>query len=374
MSKKLLYIVNSSGYFMSHRSDIATAARKQGYIIYVASPKDKITKEIESKGFIHQNIYLSRSSRRLFSELKTIMSLYKVIQRVKPDLIHLITIKPVIYGGIITSLLKIKGTVSSVPGLGFSYISEGAKASFFRCFLSFLYRLAFRNRSLKVIFQNNDDLRLLSKNTGLSKDKIVLIKGSGVNLSKFDYKPVPEGKPIVSMASRLQRDKGVIEFFEAAKSLKEKGVEAEFNFIGSLDSDYASVIPEKDILEWRRRKIINFLGQSNDINLLFQQSSIVVLPSYREGFPKVLQEAAACGRAIIASDVPGCRDAVKDGVTGLLVKPKDPNALAEKIEYLLSNDHLLDQMGKEARKLAEKEYSIDEVIKIHLKIYKSFNE
>ena len=347
MSKKLLYIVNSSGYFMSHRSDIATAARKQGYIIYVASPKDKITKEIESKGFIHQNIYLSRSSRRLFSELKTIMSLYKVIQRVKPDLIHLITIKPVIYGGIITSLLKIKGTVSSVPGLGFSYISEGAKASFFRCFLSFLYRLAFRNRSLKVIFQNNDDLRLLSKNTGLSKDKIVLIKGSGVNLSKFDYKPVPEGKPIVSMASRLQRDKGVIEFFEAAKSLKEKGVEAEFNFIGALDSDYASVIPEKDILEWRRRKIINFLGQSNDINLLFQQSSIVVLPSYREGFPKVLQEAAACGRAIIASDVPGCRDAVKDGVTGLLVKPKDPNALAEKIEYLLSNDHLLDQSFNE---------------------------
>ena len=176
------------------------------------------------------------------------------------------------------------------------------------------------------------------------------------------------------MASRLQRDKGVIEFFEAAKGLKEKGGEAEFNFIGGLDSDYASVIPEKDILEWRRRKIINFLGQRNDINSLFQQSSIVVLPSYREGFPKVLQEAAACGRAIIASDVPGCRDAVKDGVTGLLIKPKDSNILAEKIEYLLSNNHLLDQMGREARKLAEKEYSIDEVIKIHLKIYKSFNE
>ena len=374
MSKKLLYIVNSSAYFLSHRSDIATAAKKNGYIIHVASPEDKITKEIESKGFIHQNIYLSRSSKRLFSELKTILSLYKVIQKIKPDLIHLITIKPVIYGGIISSLLKIKGTVSSVPGLGFSYIAEGFKASFFRLFLSFLYRIAFQNRSLKVIFQNNDDLRLLSKNTGLSKDKIVLIKGSGVNLSKFNYKPIPEGKPIVSMASRLQRGMGVIEFFEAAKGLKEKGVEAEFNFIGGLDSDYASVIPEKDILEWRRRKIINFLGQRNDINSLFQQSSIVVLPSYREGFPKVLQEAAACGRAIIASDVPGCRDAVKDGVTGLLIKPKDSNTLAEKIEYLLSNNHLLDQMGREARKLAEKEYSIDEVIKIHLKIYKSFNE
>ena len=374
MSKILLYIVNSSGYFLSHRSDIALAAQKQGYIIHVASPKDKIKKELESMGFIHQDIYLSRSSRRLFSEFKTILSLYNVLRKVKPDLVHLITIKPVIYGGIISSFLKIKGTICSVPGLGFSYISEGLTASLFRYFVSFLYRLAFFNKSIKVIFQNNDDLRILSKATSLSKDKIVLIKGSGVNLSKFNYKPIPKGKPIISMASRLQKDKGVIEFFEAVKRLKEKGVEAEFNFIGVLDSGYASVISEKELLEWKRREIINFLGYRNDINLLFQQSSIVVLPSYREGFPKVLQEAAACGRAVIASDVPGCRDAVKDGLTGLLVKPKDSNSLAEKIEYLLSNVHLLDQMGKEGRKLAEKEYSVDKVIDVHLKIYKGFTE
>lgn len=374
MTKKILYIVNSSEYFLSHRSEIAVEVKKQGFEVHVASPKDQFKKELESLGFFHHQINLSRSGKRVLLEIKTVIDLFKVLINIRPDLTHLITIKPVIYGGVLCFLLGIRGVVCAIPGLGYSYISEGIKASIFRFILSFLFRIAFFNKSLKVIFQNKDDINTISKASNLDQKKVVLIKGSGVNLDKFSYKTLPtKGKAIISMASRLQRDKGVIEFFQAAEILKERRHDVEFNFIGSLDSNYASVITENELIKWKRKNVVNFLGHRDDIESLFQKSSIIVLPSYREGFPKVLQEAAACGRAVITSDVPGCRDAIKEGLTGVLVNPKDPFDLAEKIDYLLSNTVILIEMGLEARKFAEKEFSIERVIKKHLEVYQDIS-
>ena len=233
-----------------------------------------------------------------------------------------------------------------------------------------MYKIAFRKNNIKVIFQNEEDKKIISKASGLNKDKIALIKGSGVDLDKYSFKPIPKGRPIISMASRLQKDKGVTEYYEAAKILKEKGVEADFYFIGSLDSNYANEIEKKELIEWKKSNVVNFLGYRDDINMLFHKSTIIVLPSYREGFPKVLQEAAASGRPVIASDVPGCKDAVKNGLTGFLINPRDPKVLAEKISFLLGNKNLLKRMGVEARKLAEREFSSNKVVKEHLKIYK----
>ena len=368
--KKLLYIVNSSNYFLSHRSDIALSAMEQGFQIYVASPNDDEKRKLEQKGFIHQEISLSRSGKQVFKELKTLLNIFKIIKRIKPDLVHLITIKPVIYGGIVSSLLKVKGAVLAVPGLGYSYIATGIRASIFRLFLAILYKMAFKKNNIKVVFQNEEDKKIISKASGLNKDKIALIKGSGVDLDKYSFKPIPKGRPIISMASRLQKDKGVTEYYEAAKILKEKGVEADFYFIGSLDSNYANEIEKKELMEWKKSNVVNFLGYRDDINILFHKSTIIVLPSYREGFPKVLQEAAASGRPVITSDVPGCRDAVKNGLTGLLINPRDSKVLAEKILFLLGNKSLLKKMGVEARKLAEREFSSNKVVKEHLKIYK----
>jgi len=370
--KKLLFVVNSSNYFLSHRSNIASSAKKQGFQIHVASPKDDGSKKLEQEGFFHHDIFLSRSGRKILGEIKTLINIYTTVKKINPDLLHLITIKPVIYGGIVSLFFNVKGVISAVPGLGYSYITKGIRASIFRFFLASLYRIAFRKNSLKVIFQNEEDREIISKASRLNQDKITLIKGSGVNLNKYSYSPIPKGRPIISMASRLQKDKGVNEYCEAAKILKEQGVQADFYFIGSLDSNYASEIEEKKLLEWKESKVVKFLGYREDINSLFHKSSIVVLPSYREGFPKVLQEAAACGRPVIASDVPGCRDVVRDGVTGFLISPIDPKVLAKKIGYLLSNKVLLKKMGKEARELAEREFSSDEVIKKHLKIYQDF--
>ena len=367
--KRLLYIINSSNYFLSHRLSIALRAKEQGFQIHVASPKDEVSKKLEKNGFIHHDIFLSRSGKKIFGEIKTFLSIYETVKRINPDLVHLITIKPVIYGGIVSSFLKVRGVISAIPGLGYSYIAEGLKASIFRFFLSILYKIAFKRNSIKVVFQNEDDKKIISRASSLSQEKVVLIKGSGVDLNQYSYAPIPKGKPIISMASRLQKDKGVTEYYEAAKILKAKGLEAEFYFIGGLDSNYPSEIPEKELLKWERSDVVKFLGYRDDIKLLFHKSSIVVLPSYREGFPKVLQEAAACGRPVITSDVPGCREAVKDGLTGFLISPKDPEALAEKIEYLLGNKDLLEKMGSEARKFAEEEFSSDKVVNKHLKIY-----
>ena len=369
MSKKILYIVNDINFFVSHRLEIALSAKKEGFQIHVACPRSDYKFNNKLQGFNHQLISLSRSGRNPLKEIYTFFSIFRVIQKVNPDLMHLITIKPVIYGGMISSILKIDGVVSSVPGLGYSFIHKGLKATFFRFLISFLYKLAFKGNSLRVIFQNNEDKAILKKLTKLDASKIVLMIGSGVDLKKFSFSTLPKGKPIVSMASRLQRDKGVFEFFEAAKILRERKKEIEFYFIGELDSFYASKIEQEDFKKWKKTDYVKFLGFRTDINDLFKESTIIVLPSYREGFPKVLQEAAACGRPIIASDVPGCREAIKEGKTGHLVEPRSATALADKIQELIEDKELLQKMGYEGRKLAEEEFSIDKIVSQHLELY-----
>ena len=369
MSKKILYIVNDISFFVSHRLEIALSAKKEGLQIHLAYPRADSKLEQTLKGFKHHPINLTRSGRNPLKEILAFVSIYRVIKQVNPDLLHLITIKPVVYGGMIASILKIHGVVSAVPGLGYSFIHKGVKATLFRFLISFLYKLAFKGDYLRVIFQNNDDKAILKKLTKLDASKIVLMKGSGVDLKKFYFSTLPKGKPIVSMASRLQRDKGVFEFFEAAKILRDRKKEIEFHFIGEKDAFYASKIEQEEIKKWKKTDYVKFLGFRKDIHNLFKESTIIVLPSYREGFPKVLQEAAACGRPVIASDVPGCREAIKEGKTGHLVEPRSATALADKIQELIENRELLQKMGYEARKLAEEEFSLDDIVSQHLELY-----
>ena len=368
MLDRILYIVNDLNFFISHRLDIALAAKKEGYEIHLACPKSEAIDRDLQDIKIH-SISLSRSSRNPFKEILTFLSIHKVIRDVDPDLIHLITIKPVLYGGIIASFFKKIRVVFAVPCLGFSFIQEGLKAMIFRSFISFLYKLAFKAKKIRVIFQNKDDKFLLQNLTGLDNSKIELIKGSGVNLDEFYFSDIPKGKKIISMASRMQKDKGIMEFFEAASILNTRGCEVKFNFIGENDVSYASKLDKKIINEWKDRGDVDFLGYREDISRLFADSTVVVLPSYREGFPKVLQEAAACGRPIVTCDVPGCREAVEDGKNGFLVEPKNSLDLANKIQKIIEDEDMLKHMGIKSRQLAEKEFSIKRIVSRHLEIY-----
>ena len=371
MASRLLFLVNSSSYFLSHRLGIAIEAKKQGYEVHIASPEDGCEDTFKIKGLMHHKLPISRTSINIFSEIKAFLNIYFLIKKINPDLLHLITIKPVIYGGIISRLIQIKGVVSAVPGLGYVYISKGIRAAILRFFINYFYKVSFSKKSLKIIFQNKDDMNKLRLAVGFDPIKSVIIKGSGVDLDEFKSTPLPEGRPVISMISRLQEDKGVKEFARAAQMIKERKIEADFWLIGDTDSSYPSPILIEDLQEWENKGFLSVLGYRKDINILIGNSNIIVLPSYREGLPKVLLEAAACGRPVITTDVPGCRAAIEEGKTGLLVPPRDSSSLADKIEYLLGNKELLKKMGNAGRKLAEENFSLDKVVSAHLKIYSS---
>jgi len=235
-----------------------------------------------------------------------------------------------------------------------------------------LYTLALGHRNQRVIFQNSNDRNVLTMMTRLRPDKAIMIPGSGVDLS--EYKMADEAEtdvPVVVMAARLLRDKGVYEFTEAARILKQDAVRGRFLLVGDRDRANPSSVNESQLEAWREEGIVEILGFRSDIASIFAMSHIVVLPSYGEGLPKVLVEAAACGRAVVTTDIPGCREAIAPDQSGLLVPPRDARALADAIKHLIENEDLRREMGRAGRALAEQRFSIEEVIAKHLSTYEA---
>jgi glycosyltransferase involved in cell wall biosynthesis len=237
-----------------------------------------------------------------------------------------------------------------------------------------MYRLALGNRNLRVIVQNADDHDSLARAASLQGEKVVMIPGCGVDLSAFTPAPPPPGVPVIVMAARLLRDKGVHEFVAAARILKARGSRARFLLVGDPDAGNPTSIDEPELAAWRNETAIELLGYRTDIAQVFGRAHVVVLPSYREGLPKVLIEAAACGRAVVTTDVPGCRDAIEPGVTGLLVPARDAASLASAIERLLLDAGLRDRMGRAGRQLAERKYAIAKVVSAHMDVYRDLME
>lgn len=369
MSRRLLFVVNDAAFFISHRLPIALSAQRNGYEVSVASMPGPAVEEIKRHGLFHYELPLTRSGKNPLSELWAIFFIYRLFRRWRPDLVHLVTIKPVIYGNIAARLAGVHGVVAAVSGLGFIFIAGGLKASLVRTGVKWLYRFAFGKKNLRVIFQNPDDRDVLLNIATLDPGKAELIRGAGVNLIHYPALPEPDGTPVVSLAARLLVDKGVGEFIEAARLLKRRGVQARFRLIGDTDPGNPATITCKDLDAWREEGIVELLGFRTDIAQLFASSHIVVLPSYREGLPKVLLEAAACGRAVVTTDVPGCRDAIDPGISGLLVPVRDPAALADAIETLVVDANLRRNMGRAGRELAEREFAIERIVKAHLDIY-----
>ena len=368
---KLLFIVNSSVFFISHRLSIAKHAKKSGYEVHVAAANEcEAVSKIEEAGFVFHEIDFSRKGINPLSEFKTIVSLYQLFKTIKPDLVHLITIKPYLYGGIASRFTSVPGVVSAVAGLGILFSSNDYKYRLLRAFLYPFYRLAFGHKNQQVIFQNKDDRDALLSWGVVSEDKPVMIRGSGVDLDLCPYRPEPTGIPVIAFAARLLIDKGVGVFSEASRILKNRGVAARFWLIGKPDPGNANTVTDAQLKQWECEGLVELLGFRADISDLFSQSNIVTLPSfYGEGLPKVLVEAAACGRAVITTDHPGCRDAIESNETGLLIPIKDPVALADAIEYLINNSGVRNDMGAAGRNLAESEYAIEKIVAAHMDIY-----
>jgi glycosyltransferase involved in cell wall biosynthesis len=366
LRRRLLFVVNELDFFLSHRLPLAIAARGAGYEVHVATRPGENAPQLRTLGFEHHTLELSRSGKNPFVELMSVWYLWKL----RPDVSHLVTIKPVLYGGLAARLAGVPGVVAAVSGLGFVFTSQRPGAHTLRRIVTALYRLALGHPNLRVIFQNPADRSLLMDLGVVRPEQSVMIPGSGIDLHEYREAPEPEGEPVVVMAARLLKDKGVAEFVGAARQLRREGVRARFALAGEPDPGNPLSVGEHDLAAWRASGDVELLGFRRDVADLFAASHIVVLPSYYgEGLPKVLAEAAACGRAVITTDWPGCRDAIEVDVTGVLVPVKDVNSLSQAIRRLIEDHQLRQRMGRAGRLLAERRYAIGSVVAAHLAVY-----
>jgi glycosyltransferase involved in cell wall biosynthesis len=260
--------------------------------------------------------------------------------------------------------------VAAISGLGFVFLSNSLKMRMVRAVVARLYRVALGHPNSRVIFQNANDRDLLKSLGAVRDDQVVMIRGAGVDLDAYQALPEPPAPPVVvTMVARLLRDKGVQEFVQAAKLLRERGVPVTMQLVGGVDAGNPTSATPEEVEGWRRDGAVQALGERSDIPELLAACHIAVLPSYREGLPKSLIEAAACARAVVTTDVPGCRDAIEPNETGLLVPVRDAQSLADAIERLALDAPLRQAMGAAGRQLAEREFNIERVAQIHVELY-----
>lgn len=367
---KLFIVVNVDWFFLSHRKDIALAAQKAGWDVTIVTADTGKLKDIEAIGLKVINLPMSRSGMNIKEEIGTLRFLYNLYKKEKPDVVHHVGMKTILWGSLAAKFAKVYGVVNAISGLGgfFAEDNKGLLAKIMPKVLKYSHN---RDKIL-CIFQNNEDKGLYVKNGIIKEEQARYIKGSGVHLDEFCYAPEPkEGKIRVILTARMIVEKGVFILTEAAEQLRPKyGDTAEFLLVGGLD-DHPDAITKEQLDAVCDNSYIQWLGYRTDVKELLQSSHIVAFPSYyMEGLPKSLIEADATGRPIITCNSVGCKETVIDGYNGYLIPTKDVNALVEKLDTLLSNPALRQEMGRNARKYAEENFSIDIVIERHLNIYK----
>ncbi len=372
MSKptRILYVVNDAAFFLLHRLSLAQAALADGYEVHVATREDDASKNISLHGFKFHAVPLDRRSTHLLGELNTFFCLCRLYKKIRPDIVHHVTMKPVIYGGLAARLVELPAVVNTLTGLGHIFVNHGLKTKVLRALAKVALRLSLNHRNSVTIFQNPDDQALFIREGLVGEANTVLIKGSGVNITVFYPTAEHSGNPLVVLASRLLWSKGVGEFVGAARYLNNR-VAARFSLIGNSDPGNPEGIPDAQLQAWQKEGTIELWGWCHNIATVFNKANIVCLPSYREGVPKVLIEAAACGRAIVTTDAPGCREIVRHEVNGLLVPSRDVEALSYALRRLIEDPELRQRMGRAGREIAVAEFSLERVVGETLTIYRN---
>lgn len=366
-------VVNVDWFFLSHRLPIALEAKKRGYDITVfAIEEGGHGAEIRQHGLQFVAIPTSRSGTNMLTELKVLFFLYQHYRKGRPDIIHHVAVKPVTYGSVAAKIAKVPRVVNALSGLGFLFINA-EKNKLAHLVVNTFFKYGFNNPNLRFILQNRDDDQMIREMKVLKPAQISIIKGSGVDLNEFSYseETLAAGQKIrLLLAARMLWDKGVGEFVEAARLLKDKYKDqAEFILAGNVDMGNKAGIPEAQLLEWNQEGAVNWIGFQKDMVDQIRKSHIIVLPSYREGLPKSLIETCAIGRPIITTNVPGCREVVKEGVNGFFVEKNAIKTLAASMERLINDPVLRVKMGKAGRKKAEAEFSIENVLEKTFAIY-----
>lgn len=367
---RILFLVNVDWFFLSHRLTIARTARDRGAEVWIGAASTGLEEQIIREGFRFVPIPFHRSGKNIFHEIRTINEVAKILRDVRPDLVHNVTIKPVLYASWLSRFFGRPAVVNAISGLGYVFISSGIKARLFRGVIRLAYRAALSGARVRVIFQNPDDIESFVGARMVERERTVLIKGSGVDVEAFRMLPEPSGVPVVMFASRMLKDKGALELVDAARLLRDWNVLCRMVFVGDPDTENPATVKEDELRMWVNEGLIEWWGHKSQMESVLPLASVVTLPSYREGLPKVLLEAASVGRPIVATDVPGCREVVRDGWNGYLVPPRDHVRLAEAIRHLVENPGLRNRMGVNSRELAIKEFRVEKVVAETLLVYK----
>lgn len=371
---RLFIVVNEDRFFLSHRKDIAVAAVAAGYDVTVVAKDTGRKEEVVALGVNYIELPVNPTGMNVGQELETFNFLCRLFRKEKPDIVHNVGLKQILWGGLAAKFAQIPLVVNAVSGLGVMF--SGDELSLSARAIMRLLRFSHNRTGVYVIFQNEDDSQLFLKHKIVAPNQQYFIKGSGVNLKEFAYVPEPDGDKInVIFTARMVKEKGVVTLVEAAELLrKDYEGKVEFWLCGGLSGN-PKALREGELRSMCDGKYIQWLGYRTDVRELLMKAHVVAFPSYyREGVPKSLIEASAIGRPIVTTDSVGCRDVVEDGVNGFLVPVRDAAALADRLRILLNDKELRVSMGRKSREFAERDFSIDAVLKTHLAIYAKVNE
>lgn len=371
---KILFLVTEDWYFCLHWIALARAARDSGMEVLAATRVHNHGESIENEGITLFPIRLRRRSLSPLQEFQTLLELIRLYRRERPDVVHHIALKPIVYGSIAARLARVPATVNAFAGLGSTFIAHDWLTRILRTFLEQVLRWVLAMPASCVIVQNEDDRLSLVQAHIAPASRIVVIRGVGVETARFSPQPEPEGLPVVMLPSRMLWDKGIGEFVEAIRLLKSRGLNLRGVLAGMVDTENPAHIPEAQLLAWQSQGLVEWWGHQDSMPQVIASAHVIVLPSYREGLPQVLVEAASCARPIIATDVPGCREVVRDGINGLLVPAQDAHALAHAIARLVRDSNLRTQMGQCGREIAEREFSVGKVVAANLAVYRELLE
>ena len=303
-------------------------------------------------------------------EVGMVRRLAEIYRDERPDIVHHVAFKPIIYGSIAAKLARVPHVINAPVGMGFVFSSSQFKARMVKPLVLFLYRLLLHPANGRVILENSDDIAMLAKMGLIDQDRTILIRGAGVDTSRYVPQPESQGDPVVILPGRMLWDKGVGEFVDAARQLREQKVTANFILVGQRDPGNPATIPVWQLEQWHDSGVVEWWGLCDDMPRVIAESHVVCLPSYREGLPKALIEAASCGRAIVTTDVPGCREVVKNEDNGLLVPAHDAAALAAALRRLIMSPALRQYLGERGREIAVAEFALEKVVDQTLEVYR----
>ena len=363
---KILVVGGFAESLINFRGELMVAMVRAGHEVMACAPgaSKKIVGQLNEIGVSYYHVPVSRTGLNPFEDIRTFFSLLRLFKNNSPDIVLLYTIKPVIYGSFAAKVASVPTVFSMITGLGNAFVAKGFKSKLIRILVRYLYRNSL-TANKKVFFQNPDDLAEFMGNGLLdSNDKSVLINGSGINTEDFQVSEFPKIIRLLLIA-RLLKDKGLIEYAQAASIIKRRYPEVEFDLVGWLDENPAC-ISQNQLDEWIGQGAINYLGKLDDVRSTIANASVYVLPSYREGTPRTVLEAMAMGRPIVTTDAPGCRETVVDGENGFLVPVKSVGKLVAAMEKFISNPELIGSMGKRSREIAEDKYDVHKVNQVIL--------